>query len=123
MKIYCYAICYFINSEKQVNEALQYSIEKTCRITTKLLPFLCCHSDRDFQSFCAKAIEKIAEEDEVNRLAIRLFVEKMGDYENTMFNTSVNKEMQKFPKIMETINRAGEDEYDEGEDKESGSDN
>ena len=27
----------------QVNEALQYSIEKVCRITTKLLPFLLCH--------------------------------------------------------------------------------
>jgi hypothetical protein len=112
LKVYAYAICYFINSDKQVNEALQYSIEKTCRITTKLIPFLLCHSDREFQAFVAKAIEKIAEEDEVNRLAIKLFVETKGDFYNEFFGTTVNQEMNKFVKIMETVNRGGEEEED-----------
>jgi len=127
LKVFANAISYFINSDKQVNEALQYSIEKTCRITTKLLPFLLCHSDRDFQAFVAKAIEKIAEEDEVNRLAIRLFIEKHGDTEHEMFGTTVNKELAKFGRIMEIVNRAAEEDDEEGggdmEEKEGESEN
>jgi len=122
LKVYVYAICYFINNEKLVNEALQYSIEKVCRITSKLIPFLMCNTDREFQAFCAKAIEKIAEEDEVNRLAIKIFVEKHGDYVNEIFDTSVNQELSKFLKIMETVNKDGEEEEEnEQEQEEEGS--
>ena len=85
-----------MNSDKHQSEALQYSIEKTCRIVERLFPILLENTDAVSQEQTARAIIKICEQDEVNRLALRIFIDKYGELTSEKYNTTLNKEIEKF---------------------------
>lgn len=61
-----------------------------------MLPIIVDNTDALGQETIAQAVIKICEQDEVNRLALRIFVDKYGAVRSETFGTSFNEEMKKF---------------------------
>lgn len=109
-KRYALCVAHFINHEDHQNEALQYAIEKTCRIVQRLLPCLIDSSDSIQQERIAQAIIKICEQDEVNRLALKLFYEQHADEKSDKYGTIFIKEFEKFVGLREVLKKADEEQ-------------
>lgn len=61
------------------------------------------------QERIARAVIKICDQDEVNRIALRLVSELYGDIMNPLFNTTINIEIAKFQPLQELLKRAKEE--------------
>jgi hypothetical protein len=108
------AICFFINSDSHKIEALQYAIERTCRIVERLVPLLLYNKDSSLQKDIAKGIEVICNEDEVNRLALRMFLEKHTEFVHPELGSRLTEEVGKYPGLVELIHRVEEDNAEAG---------
>lgn len=98
---YATAISYFVTSTKHKDEALNYAIEKTCKMVDRLTPLLLMHDSPENQVQIAKAITIICSDDEVNRLGFQNFVAKHGSLHNQTCNTKLIDEIAKYPELME----------------------
>lgn len=104
-----FCIAHFINNEKHEKEALQYSIEKNCQITRRLLPILLDHEDRINQERVARAIIKICEKDRINRLALRKTLDEVGDVQNELFSTTIREQVTRYQPLLDLLKQAREE--------------
>lgn len=98
---YALAIAYFVNAQTHKKEALNYAIEKTCKLVDRLLPLLLVKSQPEVQRSIASAVEKICEEDEVNLMSFQNFVAKHGEVFNELHGTTLLSEMAAFRELVE----------------------
>lgn len=100
------AIAHFINNMNHQLEALQYAIEKTCRIVERLLPLLIDSSDTLRQEMIARCVETICKEDEVNRYALIQVMKKVGQVKVEGIDTTIEAEFNKYNGLVEILKKA-----------------
>lgn len=98
---YALAIAYFVNAQTHKKEALNYAIEKTCKLVDRLIPVLLVKTKPETQDSIAKAIEKVCDEDEVNLMSFQNFIAKHGEVHNPLYDTTLLNEISNFRELFE----------------------
>jgi hypothetical protein len=98
---YALAISYFINHPDHRGDALNYAIEKTCKIVDRLLPLLLINTNQQGQAEIAKAVQAICEEDEKNRASFQQFLVKHGEFQNPLYETNLLNEVANYKELFD----------------------
>ena len=115
---YALAISYFINNAQYKRGALDYAIERACKIVERMIPLLLNNEDAKGQAEIAKAIEVICIEDEVNRTSFQAFIAKHGDTHCEVYQTKLLVEIAKFKELFDLF-QMREEEKEKAKDEDT----
>jgi hypothetical protein len=107
LKLYCTNICNLIKNHK---EQVKIAIQETVRLAERLIPFLLVKNEKQFQELVANTLfllcnTEIAEKEPNARDELRNYLDQYGDVNHPIFNTNLNNEVYKFPKLYQFLEK------------------
>ena len=107
LKIYCYNICNLIKNHK---EQVKIAIQDTVRLAERLIPFLLAKNEKSLQELIANTLyllcnTEIADKEPNAREELRNYLDQYGEVNHPSFNTNLNNEVYKFPRLYQFLEK------------------
>ena len=99
-KIICSALCILVKNHE---ESVRIVVEETVKVVERIAPYLIVRTEKNFQDQVANCLFKICHYDEYSREILGRFLIDYGNINSSVYNTTLNFEIQKYSKLLELI--------------------